>query len=124
MAPSSTRPGWPAARAGTSAPWPGWRAEPMGRALLLGRLAARNVRRRPVESVLLLLVIMAATATLTLGLALRGVTDSPYERTREATAGPDVVASVGPDFVPTSDRTVLDDEGFRRPAEGAVVPAD
>src|SRR5919106_422574 len=117
MAPSSTRPGWPAARAGASAPWPGWRAEPMGRFLLVRRLAVRNVRRRPVESALLLLVIMAATTTLTLGLALRGVTDSPYERTREARAGPAVFASVGPDFVPTSDRTVVDDEGFQRPAE-------
>jgi putative ABC transport system permease protein len=41
-----------------------------------------------------LLAIMAATTTLTLGLVLHGVTDKPYESTREATAGPDVVASV------------------------------
>lgn len=68
----------------------------MGRVLLVGRLAARNVRRRPVEAALLVLVIMAATTTLTVGRVLDGVTDSPYERTREATAGPDVVASVGP----------------------------
>ena len=33
---------------------------------------------------------------LTLGLVLHGVTDNPYQRTREATAGADVVASVGP----------------------------
>nr|WP_203453899.1 ABC transporter permease [Jiangella aurantiaca] len=52
------------------------------------------------------------------------MTDSPYQRTKEATAGPDVVASAGPDFVPTSDGTVVDDEGFRQPAEAAVVPAD
>src|SRR5262245_35818793 len=39
---------------------------------------------------------MAATTTLTLGLALHGVTDKPYDKTREATAGPDVVASVDP----------------------------
>lgn len=68
----------------------------MGRALLVGRLAARNVRRHPVEAALLVLAIMAATTTLTVGRALDGVTDSPYGRTREATAGPDVVASVGP----------------------------
>jgi ABC-type lipoprotein release transport system permease subunit len=37
---------------------------------------------------------MAATTTLTLGLVLHGVTDKPYQSTREATAGPDVVASV------------------------------
>jgi ABC-type lipoprotein release transport system permease subunit len=65
----------------------------MGRLLLISRLAARDLRRRPVEAALLLLAIMAATTTLTLGLALHGVTDKPYERTREATAGPDVVAS-------------------------------
>jgi putative ABC transport system permease protein len=66
----------------------------MGRILLICRLAARDLRRRPAEAALLLLAIMAATTTLTLGLVLHGVTDEPYESTREATAGPDVVASV------------------------------
>ena len=66
----------------------------MGRVLLVGRLAARNLRRRPAEAALLLLAITAATAVLTLGLVLHGVTDDPYRNTREATAGPDVVASV------------------------------
>jgi putative ABC transport system permease protein len=65
----------------------------MGRVLLISRLAARDLRRRPAEGLLLLLAIMAATTTLTLGLALHGVTDKPYEKTREATNGPDVVAS-------------------------------
>jgi putative ABC transport system permease protein len=65
----------------------------MGRLLLISRLAARDLRRRPAEAVLLLLAIMTATTTLTLGLALHGVTDEPYQKTREATAGPDVVAS-------------------------------
>src|SRR5215207_8780215 len=69
----------------------------MGRVLLVGRLAARNLRRRPAEAALLLLAITAATTVLTLGLVLRGVTNDPYQDTREATAGPDVVASVGPD---------------------------
>jgi putative ABC transport system permease protein len=68
----------------------------VGRVLLVFRLAARNVRRRPVEAALLVLAIMAATTTLTLGLTLHGVTDNPYQRTRGATAGADVVASVGP----------------------------
>jgi putative ABC transport system permease protein len=68
----------------------------MGRLLLISRLAARDLRRRPVEAALLLLAIMAATTTLTLGLALHGVTDKPYDKTREATAGPDVIASVDP----------------------------
>jgi ABC-type lipoprotein release transport system permease subunit len=66
----------------------------MGRLLLVSRLAARDLRRRPAEAGLLLLAITAATTTLTLGLALHGVTDKPYQRTREATAGPDIVASV------------------------------
>ena len=38
--------------------------------------------------------MMAATTTLTLGLVLRDVASDPYQRTREATDGPDVVASV------------------------------
>jgi ABC-type lipoprotein release transport system permease subunit len=66
----------------------------MGRLRLVLRLAARDLRRRPAEAALLLLAIVAATTTLTLGLILHGVTDEPYESTREATTGPDVVASV------------------------------
>src|SRR6266545_5120034 len=37
---------------------------------------------------------MAATTTLTLGLVLRDAASDPYQSTREATNGPDVVASV------------------------------
>ncbi len=70
----------------------------MGRIALVGRLVAGNLRRRPVEAMLLLLAIVAATATLTIGLILSGVTSRPYLRTRAATAGPDVVASVSPTF--------------------------
>jgi putative ABC transport system permease protein len=65
----------------------------MGRFLLVGRLAARDLRRRPLQAILLLVVITAAMTTLTLGLLLRGVTSQPYQQTRAATAGPDVVAS-------------------------------
>jgi putative ABC transport system permease protein len=65
----------------------------MGRVLLACRLAARDLRRRPAEAALLLLAITAATMTLTLGLGLREVTSKPYQSTRAATAGPDVVAS-------------------------------
>jgi ABC-type lipoprotein release transport system permease subunit len=68
----------------------------MGRALLVLRLAARDLRRRPVEAALLLVVILAATATLTIGLVLREAAADPYQDTREATAGPDVVASISP----------------------------
>jgi ABC-type lipoprotein release transport system permease subunit len=66
----------------------------MGRVLLVGRLAARDVRRRPAQAVLLLLAIAAATTTLTLALALHGVTSHPYEQTRAATNGPDLVAQL------------------------------
>src|SRR5262250_1929325 len=64
----------------------------MGKARIVGRLVARDLRRRPAQAVLLLLAITAATSILTLGLALRGVTSQPYEQTRAATNGPDVVA--------------------------------
>src|SRR5215472_4136459 len=64
----------------------------MGRVLLICRLAARDLRRHPAQAVLLLLAITAATAVLTLGLALHGVTSHPYQQTRAATRGPDVVA--------------------------------
>jgi putative ABC transport system permease protein len=81
----------------------------MGRLLLISRLAARDLRRRPAEAALLLVAIMAAATTLTLGLVLHGVTDEPYKSTREATAGPDVVASVtGDAFLDQpADRTAL-----------------
>jgi putative ABC transport system permease protein len=77
----------------------------MGRALLVGRLAARDLRRRPGEALLLLLAIAAATTVLTLGLVLRGVLDKPYERTRAATSGPDVVAA-GPFAEPSKVRAL------------------
>ena len=66
----------------------------MGRILLVGRLAVRDLRRRRVEAALLLLAIMAATTTLTLGLVLQDAASNPYQSTREATNGPDVVARV------------------------------
>ncbi len=45
---------------------------------------------------MLLVVILAATTALTLGLVLHGVTAQPYQQTRDATAGPDVVATAFP----------------------------
>ena len=68
----------------------------MGRLALIGRLAVRDLRRRPAQAGLLLIAIMAATTTLTLALALHGVTSQPYQRTRAATAGPDLLAEYGP----------------------------
>lgn len=63
-----------------------------GRLLLVCRLLVRDLRRRPIETILLLVAITAATGTLTLGLALNEIASRPYQQTRAATAGPDVVA--------------------------------
>jgi putative ABC transport system permease protein len=70
----------------------------MGKIVLVGRLAARDLRRHPAQAALLLLAITAATAVLTLGLALQGVSSHPYQQTRAATRGPDVVAQLGGDL--------------------------
>jgi ABC-type lipoprotein release transport system permease subunit len=67
----------------------------MSRLRLVGRLVARDLRRRPGQAALMLLAITAATATLTLGLVLHGVTSQPYQQTRAATRGPDAVAYIG-----------------------------
>lgn len=67
----------------------------MGKIVLILRLAARDLRHRPAQAVLLLLAITAATAVLSLALALHGVTNRPYQHTRAATRGPDVVAQLG-----------------------------
>ncbi|MGH3289977.1 MAG: ABC transporter permease [Streptosporangiaceae bacterium] len=64
----------------------------MGRTLLVLRLAGRDMRHHVSQAVLLVLAVTAATAVLSLGLALSGVTTRPYQQTRAATRGPDVVA--------------------------------
>ncbi len=66
-----------------------------GQVVLVSRLAARDLRRRPVEGLMVLLVIAAAATTLTVAFALSGVTNQPYQQTRLATAGPDVIAVEG-----------------------------
>src|SRR6476646_4723020 len=81
----------------------------MGRVLLVSRLAARDLRRRPAEAALLLLAITAATTTLTLGLVLRGVISKPYQTTRQATSGPDVVAAMFPRSGAAVDRADVTD---------------
>ena len=63
----------------------------MGRLLLVYRLVVGDIRRRPLESALLLVVVVITAATLALGLALRQVAQSPFARTKAATRGPDVV---------------------------------
>jgi ABC-type lipoprotein release transport system permease subunit len=93
----------------------------VGRALLVGRLAVRDLRRRPVDAALLLVALMAATTTLTIGLVLHDAASDPFQSTREATAGPDVVASAQPHpsaFPEDPSDLVLD-----RPAEPAGLEA-
>ena len=85
----------------------------LSRTVLVGRLAGRDLRYRPAQAAALLLVIAAATATLTLGLALHGVTSQPYQRTRAATNGPDVVA-----YLPVMDRP---GHGSSPPAQAAAA---
>ena len=68
----------------------------MGRAVLIWRLVIADIKRRPVQAALLVIMIVTTTTTLTLGLALRQVTDSPFARTRAATRGPDVIAEITP----------------------------
>ncbi|MGH3267434.1 MAG: ABC transporter permease, partial [Trebonia sp.] len=70
----------------------------MGRLLLIWRLVRGDIKRRPVQSSLLVAMIAATTATLTISLALQGVSDSPFARTRVATNGPDVAALFQPGF--------------------------
>ncbi|MGH3402880.1 MAG: ABC transporter permease, partial [Streptosporangiaceae bacterium] len=70
----------------------------MGRLLLIWRLVRGDIRRRWVQALMLVVMIAATTATLTLSLALQGVTDSPFTHTQAATKGPDVAGLFQPDF--------------------------
>jgi hypothetical protein len=63
----------------------------MVRFFLVARLAACDIRHHAAQATLLVVAIVAATATLTMALALDGVTNQPYQQTRVATKGPDVV---------------------------------
>ena len=65
----------------------------MSRLFVILRLAGRDLRHRPGEAVMLVVIIMAATAALALGLLLQGTTAHPYQTTREATSGPDALAT-------------------------------
>ncbi len=77
-----------------------------GRALLMCRLVASSLRRRPAEVVLTVVTIAAATTTLMLGLALHNLTAHPYQTTRALTSGPDVAAM--PDSASPSSVAQLD----------------
>ncbi|AWS47926.1 ABC transporter permease [Streptosporangium sp. 'caverna'] len=64
----------------------------MGRILLVFRLVLGDVRRHPAQAAMLVLSLTVATAMLSLGASMSGATESLYEQTRAATAGPDVVS--------------------------------
>jgi len=66
----------------------------VGKLLLIWRLAARDARRHPAEVVLPLIAVTVAIAALTLGLALSTASSSGYAKTRAATAGPDIIATM------------------------------
>ena len=73
-----------------------------GRVLLVFRLARQDIRHHLAQAVLLVVAIAAVTATLTLAFALNGVNSSesgvnanPFQQTKAATKGPDVVAQSG-----------------------------
>jgi putative ABC transport system permease protein len=85
------------------------------------RLAARDLRRRATETVLLFVALAVAATTLTIGLVLHGQTAAPYHRTRARTAGPDVVAAVFP--APNSTVTAADRARLRAVARRPGVAA-
>jgi putative ABC transport system permease protein len=68
-----------------------------GRALLLFRLARQDIRHHFAQALLLVAAIAVATATLTMVFALNGVDSNPFQQTKAATKGPDIVAQSSPD---------------------------
>ena len=68
----------------------------MSRCYLIAQLAARDLRHRPGEAAMLVMVVVVATAALALGLVLHGVTSHPYQVTRAQTHGPDLIATYFP----------------------------
>ena len=60
----------------------------MGRVLLVGRLAVRDLWRRPAEAALLVLAIMAATTTLDARVRPAGMTSTPTRAHAKRQPGP------------------------------------
>jgi hypothetical protein len=92
----------------------------MGLIVLVWRLAVRDLRRRLTQSLLLLLVITAATSTLALAFSLDGTSNHPWSTTRAATAGPDVILQTYPSEHP--DPTQLDALGHALGVVGTSGP--
>lgn len=93
----------------------------MSRLRLGLRLAARDLRRRATETVLLFLALVVAATTLTIGLVLHGQTAAPYAETRQRTDGPDVVAVLFP--APNATVTAADRTRLRAVARRPEVSA-
>ena len=68
----------------------------MGRMLLISRLVIGDIRRRWVQSLLLVVMVLTTTTTLALALSLHHASQSPFARTRAATKGPDFVGRTVP----------------------------
>ena len=91
----------------------------MSRLRLGVRLAARDLRRRATETVLLFIALAVAATTLTIGLVLHGQTAAPYALTRTRTTGPDIVAAIFP--APNSTVTAAGRARLRAVAERPEV---
>ncbi|MFF4986244.1 FtsX-like permease family protein [Streptosporangium saharense] len=99
----------------------------MGSLVLVVRLVLADVRRHRIQAAMLLLAVTVATATMALGLSLRGASDALYEQTRAATAGPDVVAlsgETGPDVTAALASLADDPEVVAHHGPYRVVYAD
>lgn len=94
-----------------------------GRLLLVWRLAARDVARHRVESLLAFFVLATSAAALTVAFALSGVANRPYEQTRAATAGPDVIADVFSDVPGSGASTSTSSSAGTATALAAVIHA-
>lgn len=64
---------------------------------LVARLAWHNMRHRRASSVLLLLALSTATTALSLAVSLDAAAQAPWDHTRTATRGADVLVTAGPD---------------------------
>lgn len=68
----------------------------LGRVLFVWRLGLRDIKRRRAQSMLLVVMVAATATSLTLALALQHPSSQPFESTRAASSGPDVVAEIAP----------------------------
>ena len=75
-------------------------ARPMAR--LVARLSWRNLRHHRATSILLLLALGTATTALSMAVTLDAAARAPWDHTRAATRGADVLVTAGPDHAQIS----------------------